>query len=173
MCLYHRYTSALFSPDEFAGLCHRHATHHHTKTFHVADGSEAPITMTAQETSALLRLEQNAPKTLFPFTSSFTAGEETHLLPQQKSLSAPPFFVIGDDEDSIAWLIANQDFLKNIHASGMITNVATQERVDAISQQTGWSPLTPVSMEGAESLLQTTHFAILCVRRSGEPMKTR
>ena len=41
---------------------------------------------------------------------------------------------------------------------GMITNVATQERVDAISQQTGWSPLTPVSMEGAESLLQTTHL---------------
>jgi len=159
MCLYHRYTSALFFLL-MSSLAYAIDTQPiTTQTFHVADGSEAPITMTAQETSALLRLEQNAPKTLFPFTSSFTAGAvETHLLPQQKSLSAPPFFVIGDDEDSIAWLIAHQDFLKTLHASGMITNVATQERVDAISQQTGWSPLTPVSMEGAESLLQTTHL---------------
>ena len=159
MRLYQRYTTSIFlllmSPLVYA-IDTQPLT---TQTFHVADGSEAPITMSAQEQSALLRLEQNAPKTLFPFSSSFTAGEvETHLLPQQKSLSAPPFFVMGDDEISIAWLIAHQDFLKNLHATGMITNVATQERVDAISQQTGWSPLTPVSMEGAESLLQTTHL---------------
>ena len=37
-----------------------------TQTFHVADGSEAPITMSAQEQSALLRLEQNALKPYSP-----------------------------------------------------------------------------------------------------------
>lgn len=129
-----------------------------TQAFSIADGRVSPLTMTEQQKAELFLLEKNAPKSLFPFTSSFTPGTvELHVLPQQESLSAPPFFVIGDDEMSMAWLIQHKDFLENLRAIGMITNVATQARVDAISQQTGWRPLVPVSMEGAESMFHVVH----------------
>jgi len=159
MRLYYRYTTALFLLLMSSVVDAIDTQPLTTQTLHVADGTETQIRMSAQAQSTLFRLEQNATHSLFPFTSSFTAGVvESHPLPHKTSFSVPAFFVIGDDEDSIAWLMNHNDFLKTLHASGMITNVATQERVDAISQQTGWGSLTPVSMEGAESLFQTTHL---------------
>ncbi len=122
--------------------------------------SEAvPLEMSASEKAELLSIEQNAKKTLFPFKSVLTPGVvEVHTLSEKSTKNIPAMFVIGDDSTSIDWLKSHKKILTVIHAVGMITNVESQTRVDAIQDETGWKPLIPVSMDGASQVLQVTHL---------------
>lgn len=123
------------------------------------DGSaDNPVSMTASEKAELLAIEKKAKKTLFLFESSLTPGAvETHELTQKNAAQQPALFVIGDDYSSVVWLKKNKAMLEELHAVGMITNVKSQERVDAISEDTGWKPLIPVSMNGAEESFKVEH----------------
>ena len=115
--------------------------------------------MTASEKAALLNVEKAAPKSLFPFKSVLTPGVvEAHTLSEKSTKNIPAMFVIGDDSTSIDWLKSHKKMLTEIHAVGMITNVESQTRVDAIQEETGWKPLIPVSMEGAANVFQVTHL---------------
>ena len=122
--------------------------------------SEAvPLEMSVSEKAELLSIEQNAKKTLFPFKSVLTPGVvEGHTLSEKSTKNIPAMFVIGDDSTSIDWLKSHKKMLTEIHAVGMITNVESQTRVDAIQEETGWKPLIPVSMEGAAIVFQVTHL---------------
>lgn len=122
------------------------------------DGSDNTSSMTESEKAELLEIEKSAKKTLFPFESSLTPGVvETHELTQKNAAQQPALFVIGDDYSSVVWLKKNKSMLEELHAVGMITNVKSQERVDAISEDTSWKPLIPVSMNGAEDIFKVEH----------------
>ena len=123
-----------------------------------SEPSKSSVKMTAQEKADLLKIERNAKKTLFPFTSHLTPGVvEKHTLAQKSSIQQPPIFVIGDDYSSVVWLKKNKVMLESIHAVGMITNVESQRRVDEISEDAHWKPLLPVSMNGAEDSFNVEH----------------
>ena len=115
--------------------------------------------MSESSKAELLSIEKNAKKTLFPFKSVLTPGAvEAHTLSEKNAKAIPAMFVIGDDGMSIEWLKNHKALLTDIHAVGMITNVESQARVDAIQEETGWKPLIPVSMDGASQVLQVTHL---------------
>ncbi len=119
----------------------------------------APLAMSASEKAELLSIEKNAKKTLFPFKSMLTPGVvEAHTLSEKNANNIPAMFVIGDDSTSIDWLKSHKNVLTEIHAVGMITNVESQTRVDAIQEETGWKLLIPVSMDGASNVFQVTHL---------------
>ncbi len=126
----------------------------------VASASEtAPPEMSESSKAELLNVEKSAQKTLFPFKSVLTPGVvEAHTLSEKNAKAIPAMFVIGDDGMSIEWLKNHKALLTEIHAVGMITNVESQARVDAIQEETGWKPLIPVSMDGAANVLQVTHL---------------
>lgn len=119
--------------------------------------------MTESEKSKLLAIEKAAKKDQFPFESDLTPGVVETKPFATKAPYLPNIFVISDDANSIAWLKNQKETLKEKHAIGFITNVASRTRLEAIEQQTGWAPLLPASMDGIESVLQVSHTPFMVI----------
>lgn len=126
---------------------------------------QARHSMTADEKSALLAKEKSAKSDLFPFESNFVPGKVISHSLETKSPVVNNFFVIGDDPASLKWLKGHKNFLKENKALGFITNVASKDRLVAIEKQTGWQPLLPVSMQGGEEMLDTSHLPLMVVNK--------
>ena len=74
--------------------------------------------------------------------------------------SSYAFYVIGDDDQSIAWAKKNAAYLKQIHALGIVTNIQSEERLKAIEDETGlW--LTTANLDGLMQTVQTNHYPFL------------
>jgi len=127
------------------------------------ENQETRHPMTAQEKSVLFEKEKNAKKELFPFESDFTPGKVLPHRLETKSSVMKNFFVIGDDEPSIAWLTQQKAFLKENKALGFITNVTSKERLEIIEKQTGWQPLLPASMQGGQATLGINHLPLMVI----------
>lgn len=102
---------------------------------------------------------QSLEESLFPLTSPLTPG----VVPSQTvhfPYLTQPIFVIGDDDYSLAWLSQHSEDLRRLKAIGLMTNVASAERYEAIEAKTGWT-LLPVSLEGFNQLLAVDHLPFL------------
>ena len=88
----------------------------------------------------------------YPVKSDFTEGEvATHPLSHSLPMS---FFVIGDDEVSIQWVKDHKEALKAAHSMGILTNVDSEEHLDAL-EKTLSIKLTPASLDGLEEVVHT------------------
>lgn len=99
---------------------------------------------------------------LYPTKSELTPGKvKTHHLAFKKMPIS--IFVVGDDKLSVEWLKKNSGYIKRIHATGLITNVKSQQRVTKIEKATGVI-LIPASMVGMSSLTGTNHYPFLIAK---------
>ena len=110
--------------------------------------------------------EKNPPistvKILFPAVSHFSEGEvakhplaESHF---KEAISSYAFYVMGDDDQSIAWAKKNAAYLKQIHAFGIVTNIQNEERLKAIEDETRLY-LTTANLDGLTA--ETSHYPFL------------
>lgn len=105
-----------------------------------------------------LELEKNAAIGL-PVKSSFTPGNvQKHPI---KNLNLPmSFFIIGDDELSKEWLSTHQKQLKQIAATGFITNVESSKVIETLIDESGLAIL-PVAIDDLMALLKVKHYPLV------------
>lgn len=72
-----------------------------------------------------------------------------------------PFFLIGDDERSRAWLKQHLAELRDRNAIGLIVNVETAEALAALRSQAGGLTLAPVSGDDIAGRLDLRHYPVL------------
>jgi integrating conjugative element protein (TIGR03765 family) len=117
------------------------------------------------EKAQLILIEKRAKRDQFPFESNMTPGEVTTRTFESKAPYLPNFFVIGDDQGSIAWLKRQAVFLKDNHTIGFIANVSSRARLETIEKETTWIPLLPASMDGIEPALKVEHIPFMMVSK--------
>lgn len=72
-----------------------------------------------------------------------------------------PLFLIGDDPQSIEWLRQHRDALKTLHATGLVVNVATLARLNALRTIAPALTLLPVSADDMAKHLPITAYPVL------------
>lgn len=80
------------------------------------------------------------------------------------ALSLPgmtPLFLIGDDPLSTEWLRQHRDALKTLHATGLVVNVATLARLNALRTIAPALTLLPVSADDMAKHLPITAYPVL------------
>lgn len=132
--------------------------------YYASVGYPDPQTMqqavsSAAQTMVLPKPPQTSMSNIFPVTSDLTPGDVDAQHLELQGLHYP-LFVIGDDERSFKWVIAHQQFLKNIHAIGIVTNIDNEAAYHKLQQQIGL-PLIPASLEGLEHIIPVQHYPFL------------
>ena len=72
-----------------------------------------------------------------------------------------PLFLIGDDPQSTEWLRQHQDVLKTLHATGLVVNVTTLARLNALRGIAPELTLLPVSADDMAKHLPITAYPVL------------
>lgn len=101
-----------------------------------------------------------ANKLLYPAHSDLTLGSVTKHHLQKKHLGHRPYYIIGAGKRSIQWAKQNAQYLQNIGAYGMITDIDDAKAKRKVEQETGLT-LMPVSFNDMSSLLKTDHYPVL------------
>lgn len=81
-----------------------------------------------------------------------------------RKIQAPglrPFFLIGDDELSIRWLLYKKEDLLKINAVGLVVNVQTANRLEALRALVPNLILSPVSGDDIAQRLNVKHYPVL------------
>ncbi len=82
----------------------------------------------------------------------------------RRSLEAPgltPFFLVGDDDLSHAWLREREPFLRKFNAVGLVVNVSSIEALTALRQKVPHLSLAPVSGDDLVERLGLRHYPVL------------
>ena len=80
------------------------------------------------------------------------------------ALSLPgitPLFLIGDDPLSTEWLRQHRDALKSLHATGLVVNVTTLARLNALRAIAPVLTLLPVSADDMAKHLPISAYPVL------------
>lgn len=80
------------------------------------------------------------------------------------ALSLPgmtPLFLIGDDPLSTEWLRQHRDALKTLHATGLVVNVTTLARLNALRTIAPALTLLPVSADDMAKHLPISAYPVL------------
>lgn len=80
------------------------------------------------------------------------------------ALSLPgmtPLFLIGDDPQSTEWLRQHRDALKTLHATGLVVNVTTLARLNALRGIEPELTLLPVSADDMPKHLSISAYPVL------------
>ncbi|MFA8411320.1 integrating conjugative element protein [Burkholderia pseudomallei] len=105
---------------------------------------------------------------LLPVHSSrLTPGHVT-----ARTISAPglsPFFLIGDDLPSRAWLHARGDALRALGAVGMVVNVNATDGLAALRRDALGLMLVPTSGDDIAQRLGLSHYPVLVTATGIEP----
>jgi integrating conjugative element protein (TIGR03765 family) len=72
-----------------------------------------------------------------------------------------PLFLIGDDPLSTEWLRQHREALKTLHATGLIVNVSTLARLNALRTIAPELTLLPVSADDMAKHLPITAYPVL------------
>lgn len=96
----------------------------------------------------------------YPDHSIFTPGKVTQHKIKDGYFHSIPIFVIGNDRYSIHWGKTNSQYLKKIHAIGIITNIDSENEKKQIENKIGIS-LIPSNLDGLEKIINTTHYPFL------------
>ncbi|AOK18343.1 hypothetical protein WT26_14295 [Burkholderia cepacia] len=89
-----------------------------------------------------------------------------------RTLSAPglsPFFLIGDDRPSRAWLHARGDTLRAMGAIGLVVNVGSAEGLAALRRDAPGLTLVPTSGDDIAIRLGLSHYPVLVTATGIEP----
>ena len=81
-----------------------------------------------------------------------------------RTLQAPglsPFFLIGDDRPSRAWLHARGDTLRALGAVGLVVNVGSAEALAALRRDAPGLTLVPASGDDIAMRLSLSHYPVL------------
>jgi integrating conjugative element protein (TIGR03765 family) len=92
----------------------------------------------------------------FPVKSQLTPGNITETTVNFPA-RVPPFFIIGDDDFSLAWLKNHIDYFSQHHIVGFITNIETADKLKVLEKQFELS-LHPVSLDGLREPLPVSHY---------------
>ena len=96
----------------------------------------------------------------FPVTSKhLTPGEV-----QGRVINAPglqPLFVIGDDDVSRTWLSQRREQLQQLHALGLVVNVASAERFAEVQRWAAGLQVVPAPSDDLAHRLGITHYPLL------------
>ena len=93
--------------------------------------------------------------------------QSTRLTPgvvHRRSIEAPglmPFFLVGDDDLSRAWLREREPFLRQLNAVGLVVNVSAIDALTALRQQVPNLSLAPVSGDDLAERLGLRHYPVL------------
>lgn len=85
-----------------------------------------------------------------------------HVTP--RTLRAPglsPFFLIGDDAPSRAWLHARGDTLRTLGAVGLVVNVGSAEALTVLRRDAPGLTLVPASGDDIATRLSISHYPVL------------
>ncbi|KVT58067.1 integrating conjugative element protein [Burkholderia ubonensis] len=89
-----------------------------------------------------------------------------------RTLRAPglsPFFLIGDDRPSRAWLQARGDTLRAMGAIGLVVNVDSAEGLAALRRDAPGLTLVPTSGDDIATRLNLSHYPVLVTATGIEP----
>jgi integrating conjugative element protein (TIGR03765 family) len=81
-----------------------------------------------------------------------------------RTLRAPglsPFFLIGDDAPSRAWLHARGDTLRTLDAMGLVVNVGSAPALAALRRDAPGLTLVPASGDDIATRLNLLHYPVL------------
>ncbi|CAJ9219115.1 integrating conjugative element, PFL_4695 family domain protein [Burkholderia pseudomallei] len=81
-----------------------------------------------------------------------------------RTLRAPglsPFFLIGDDAPSRAWLHARGDTLRTLNAVGLVVNVGSAQALAALRRDAPGLTLVPASGDDVATRLSLSHYPVL------------
>ncbi len=98
-----------------------------------------------------------SPRPGLPAKSQLQAGEfDSYRLPQCQKYPTP-FFVIGGDGLSTRWLKAHSHYLKEVHAFGLITNIAQQKDLKRVERLSPIA-LIPSNVDGLAQVVNTPRY---------------
>ncbi|WP_338807047.1 integrating conjugative element protein [Pseudomonas chlororaphis] len=92
-------------------------------------------------------------------TQRMTPGTVTARVLEAPGLT--PFFLIGDDERSVAWLRRKAESLRERHAVGLVVNVQTPEALARLRSIASGLELAPVSADDLAQRLGLQHYPVL------------
>ncbi len=81
-----------------------------------------------------------------------------------RTINAPgmqPLFLIGDDETSRRWLLTHSTALEQMQAVGLVVNVDSKERLDAIRSLVPNLLVSPASGDELAQRLGLNHYPVL------------
>lgn len=131
---------------------------------------------------ALNLLSDTAPTSSPPVTPH-APYRETDLLPVHSSRLTPghvtgrtirapgltPFFLIGDDHASRAWLHARGDTLRALGAVGFVVNVTSADELADLRRDAPGLTLAPASGDDIAERLGLSHYPVLVTETGIEP----
>jgi integrating conjugative element protein (TIGR03765 family) len=83
---------------------------------------------------------------------------------QGRVINAPglqPLFLVGDDERSRAWLTQRREQLQQLHAVGLVVNVASAERFAEVKRWAGDLQVVPAPSNDLAQRLGIKHYPLL------------
>jgi integrating conjugative element protein (TIGR03765 family) len=83
---------------------------------------------------------------------------------QRRVIEAPglmPFFIVGDDERSRAWLRQRAPRLRELDAMGLVVNIDSVESLSALRALAPGLPLAPVPGDDVAERLGLRHYPVL------------
>ncbi|HAT6801819.1 TPA: integrating conjugative element protein [Citrobacter freundii] len=81
-----------------------------------------------------------------------------------RSLSLPgmtPLFILGDDPLSLRWLAQHREKLKSLNATGLVVNVASEERLEILRRGGNGLTLLPAGGDDLAQRLQLNAYPVL------------
>lgn len=83
---------------------------------------------------------------------------------QGRVINAPglqPLFLVGDDESSRTWLSQRREQLQQLHAVGLVVNVASAERFAEVQRWAGDLQIVPAPSNELAQRLGIKHYPLL------------
>ncbi len=100
-------------------------------------------------------------------STQLSPGDETRRVIRAPGLT--PLFLIGDDDRSRAWLRQRQAALRDLHAVGLVVNVASAEALASLRRLAPGLLLSPVSGDDLAGRLGIRHYPVLITATGIEP----
>lgn len=76
-----------------------------------------------------------------------------------------PFFIVGADNQSAQWLLANRMHLANIHAQGFVTNVKSQADVETLQEYTEDLTIHAIPIDEIAERFDLTRYPVLITQK--------
>ena len=75
-----------------------------------------------------------------------------------------PLFLVGADPESLRWLDANRERLRQLGAVGMLVQAENESELKAVTEAAHGLPLIPASGEAFAEPLGLSHYPVLITR---------